>query len=436
MKHTIKEVKLKNGARGLFVHVPDATVMNFRFLFRAGFRFADPNVYEVAHLLEHMAFGKNSRHKNQTEFENDFTQNGAYHNAYTSDNIVCYSAECADFEWERILDLQLLSIAEPQFNEKELQSELGNIKSELTGYQNDYMRLLWPEVQIRIGEPVLTLTQRLKTLPNITLNDVWAHYKKTHTARNLRFVIAGNFSGRTARILELLESAKFDEGIELPFPLDTYSNAAPELISRADASNISFGFSFVLPRRLSSKESDAMGGLNHLLNGTMSSRIFGEARRKGLVYGIFSETQLGQQHASWDFGGEANPDTIEQLFNIITRELKKVASGQIDSDEVKANRSYALGRLQMQGQTVAQTGNFYSGRYVNYGEIDDYDRMEERINAISARSMQNIATDFLKNGKLSLVAVGTKRDKKLIDDLGLKLEKLQQNVRGGGIISG
>ncbi|MCL2001813.1 insulinase family protein [Candidatus Saccharibacteria bacterium] len=432
MKHTVKEVKLKNGAKGLFIHIPDATVMNFQFLFRAGFRFAKPEVYEVAHLLEHMAFGANARHKNQTEFENDFTQNGAYHNAYTSDNLVCYSAECADFEWERILDLQLLSIAEPKFNETELQAELGNIKSELTGYLNDYMRLLWPELQTRIGEQVLTLQDRLKTLPNITLDDVWAHYKKTHTARNLRFVITGNFTSRTARILELLETAKFAEGLELPFPVDNYNANTPELIQRADASNVSFGFSLVLPRRLESKESDAMSGLNHLLNGTMSSRIFGEARRKGLVYGIFSETQLGQQNASWDFGGEANPETMEKLFAIITRELKKVAEGEISEDEVKANHSYALGRLQMQGQTVAQTGNFYTGRYVNYGEIDDYDRMQERIQAVTKRTMQTIAAEFLEHGKLAFVAVGKKRDKKLIDDLGQKLEKLQTEARTSG----
>ncbi|MCL2038377.1 insulinase family protein [Candidatus Saccharibacteria bacterium] len=425
MKHTVKEVKLKNGARGLFVHVPDATVMNFQFLFRAGFRFARPEVYEVAHLLEHMAFGANARHKNQTEFENDFTQNGAYHNAYTSDNLVCYSAECADFEWERILDLQLLSIAEPKFNHTELQAELGNIKSELTGYLNDYMRLLWPEVQIRVGEPVLTLQDRLATLANVRLDDVWAHYNQTHTAKNLRFVISGNFASRTARLLELLESAKFDPGLELPFPVDSYHSNTPELIAKADASNISFGFSFVLPRRLENKEIDAIGGLNHLLCGTMSSRIFGEARRRGLAYGVFAETQLGQQSASWDFGGEANPETIEKLFSIITRELKSVAAGEITKNEVAAGHSYALGRLQMQGQTVAQTANFYTGRYVNYGEIDDYSRMEERIHAISQRGMQAIAQEFLAEGQLALVAVGKKRDQKLTQDLGAKLEALR-----------
>ena len=38
MKHTTTEVRLKNGARGLLIDVPGATVMSFQFQFRAGNR--------------------------------------------------------------------------------------------------------------------------------------------------------------------------------------------------------------------------------------------------------------------------------------------------------------------------------------------------------------------------------------------------------------
>ena len=38
MKHTVEEIRLKNGARGLFIDVADATVMSFQFQFRAGNR--------------------------------------------------------------------------------------------------------------------------------------------------------------------------------------------------------------------------------------------------------------------------------------------------------------------------------------------------------------------------------------------------------------
>ena len=39
MKHTVEEVRLKNGVQGLLIDVPDAAVMNFTFQFRAGSRY-------------------------------------------------------------------------------------------------------------------------------------------------------------------------------------------------------------------------------------------------------------------------------------------------------------------------------------------------------------------------------------------------------------
>ena len=39
MKHTVEEIRLKNGARGLLIDIPGATVMSFEFQFRAGNRY-------------------------------------------------------------------------------------------------------------------------------------------------------------------------------------------------------------------------------------------------------------------------------------------------------------------------------------------------------------------------------------------------------------
>lgn len=124
MKHTVEEVRLKNGARGLMIDIPGATVMSFQFQFRAGNRYVkSKDIYETAHIMEHMAFGANARFKDEHQFEAEFTKNGAYHNAYTSDLSMVYVADCADFEWERILDLQRVSICQPRFNAEELDAE-------------------------------------------------------------------------------------------------------------------------------------------------------------------------------------------------------------------------------------------------------------------------------------------------------------------------
>lgn len=41
MEHSVKEIRLKNGARGILVDVADAPVMTMNFSFRAGYATAD-----------------------------------------------------------------------------------------------------------------------------------------------------------------------------------------------------------------------------------------------------------------------------------------------------------------------------------------------------------------------------------------------------------
>ena len=57
MKHTVTEVSLKNGAKGLLIHIPDASVMTFDISFRAGEYLVEHKKSEVPHLMEHVLLG-------------------------------------------------------------------------------------------------------------------------------------------------------------------------------------------------------------------------------------------------------------------------------------------------------------------------------------------------------------------------------------------
>ena len=48
MKHTVREISLDNGAKGVLVHVPDAPVMSFQIDFRAGEYLVDRDIIMVA----------------------------------------------------------------------------------------------------------------------------------------------------------------------------------------------------------------------------------------------------------------------------------------------------------------------------------------------------------------------------------------------------
>lgn len=424
MKHTTTEVRLKNGARGLLIDIPGATVMSFQFHFRAGNRYVkSKEIYETAHIMEHMAFGANAQFASEHAYESEFTKNGAYHNAYTSDLSMCYVADCADFEWDRILELQRVAICHPKFKNTELDAEKGNVKSELTGYLNNHNRLLWPKVQQLLGEDIYSYNQRLKTIASITVQDIREHHTRTHTSDNLRFVVAGKLYGRKKKILASLEAWELPRGERFEVPRDELHKAKPHLIRRKEATNLNFAFSMTVPRELSDEENEAMGCLDQILTGTLHSRIYGAARRKGLAYSVFSGTSAGFYESSWDFGGAVNLDRSEELMDIIVREVKAVLEGRIREDELESAKSYALGRHQMGAQTVAQISNFYANRYFGDGVVKDYLKVPEAIRRVTLERINLTAREFIAANTWVLAGVssGAKED---IIKLNDKLEPL------------
>jgi predicted Zn-dependent peptidase len=416
MHHTVEEVKLKNGAKGLLIDIPGATVMSMQFQFRAGSRYARNNdIEQVAHIMEHMAFGANAKFKSEHDFEIEFTKNGAYRNAYTSDLSMVYEADCADFEWDRILELQKLAICQPRFNNEELEAEKGNVRSELTNYLNDHHRILWPRVQQLLGEDVLTYRQSLATIANIKISDIREHHKRTHTTANMRFVIAGKLSGRKTEIKRQLETFELEEGERFEVPTDELHSSSPTVIRRKDASNLTFSLSMMLRKKLDDKQLDAMYQLNHILTGTMYSRIFGAARKKGLAYSVSAHIGSGKYDSSWDIVGQVNHDTAGQLFDIISREIRHVLNGDITQSEIDAAQSFMLGRYQMGAQTVSQISGFYTGYYFADDEIKDYYSVPNLIKKVNLQEMITTAREFIEQDIWVLAAVSSGDRTELIE---------------------
>jgi zinc protease len=255
--------------------------------------------------------------------------------------------------------------------------------------------ILGPRMAQELGEDTKTVQEGLDSMANISVDDIRDHYKRTHTAGNLRFVVAGDFSGRLGKLREILNSFDLPNGERLPIPVDELHSQQPFLIRRKDAPNLTFGWSVNVPRRLSDEEDNAMDFLNHILTGTLRSRILGAARKKGVVYSMFSDTSTYEHNSSWDFGAQANIDTVDQLLDIVVREVSLVLENGIDEAELAAAKSYALGRHQMGAQTVGRINAWYAGRYFFDGKIEDFMAQPDAINAVTKDEIADIARQFV-----------------------------------------
>ncbi|MGC1177346.1 MAG: pitrilysin family protein [Candidatus Saccharimonadales bacterium] len=394
MRHTVTELLLKNGAKGLLVHVPNASVMTFDINFRAGEYLVEPDKWEVPHLMEHVVLGANELIPRARDFQAELEKNGAYSNASTGVYDITYDAECADFEWDRVLGLLLVAITKPLFLDEEFQAEFGNVQEEMAARSNNHFRRLSLEMREALGLIAKTDAERLELMQGVTVDDVREHYRRTHHAPNMRFVIAGNLSStRRAAIEQLLSTIELPEdGQHFMLPHEHPKRLEkPVYIPNDTVENLYFYIDTFRRKRLSDPETDALNLVNTMLTETLYSRILGTARERGLVYGMNSGLSQTRGASNWWFGAQVSDKNARPLLDIIVKELTKVMNGDIAAQEIEATKQYALGRFQRSAQTVGGTANGYSGRYFFDGVIDNYYQIPERIRAVSKEQIIDVA---------------------------------------------
>ena len=400
MKHTVHEVRLQNGAQGLLIDVPDASVMTFHIDFRAGEYLVKPDKWEVPHLMEHVLLGANELIPKARDFQAELEKNGAYSNATTGVYDIVYEGECADFEWSRVLGLLLIAISKPMFLEEEFKAEFGNVQEEMAAHSNNHFRRLGLEMRKSLGLIAETDIKRLELMNNVTVEDVRDHYAYTHHTPNMRFVITGHLTpSRRRTVTKLLENIELPhdgQRFELPYE-GPKRLSKPVYVPNDTVENLYFYIDTFMERRLKDSENDALYLVNTLLTETLYSKILGTARERGLVYGMSSGLSHTSSATNWWFGGQVSDKNIVPLFDIATEELTKLLAGKLSQRDIRATKQYNLGRFQRSGQTVGGTAGGYLGRYFFDGVIDDYYRVPERIRAVTKRQIIDIVTDMFSD---------------------------------------
>jgi predicted Zn-dependent peptidase len=227
-------------------------------------------------------------------------------------------------------------------------------------------------------------------MDNVSLEDVQAHYKKTHRTPNMRFVIAGNLTRARQEIIEkLLNNIELtNDGYRTPLPDEVPQTLEQALyIENSSIENLYFYIDTFIRRRVTESESYALALANILLTETLHSRIFGQARERGLVYGVSSNYSRLLGSTNLWIGAQVMPKNMDQLFSIIKHEINAIKKGAVSEDELKAAKLYALGRYQRGAQTVSSTSSAYSGRYFYEEEIEEYNKIPEKIQSVTQEQL-------------------------------------------------
>ena len=399
MKHTVEEITLQNGAKGLLVHVPDATVMDVYINFRAGEYLVSRDKWETPHLMEHVLLGANDQFPRARDFQAEVEKNGAYSNASTDVYDIVYETECADFEWDRVFMLLLVAITKPLFLQEEFDAEVGNVREELAARANNHYRQLGAASRKAYGLVAEADRDRLELMQNVTLDDVREHYRRTHTTDNMRFVIAGNIGKRRGAIINTLETIDLPRGERFPMPDEVVTPLSqPVSIKNPSVDTLYFYIDTFVNRRLEERELDALAVTNAILTETLYSKILGTARERGLVYSMNSGYQQIKLSSNLWFGSQVSVANAPALFDIVIEQLGNLFRGELAEADIVAAQAYAIGRYQRSAQTVASTAGGYTGRYFFDEYVDDYYQYPERIQAVTKQAIVDATRVMFSDG--------------------------------------
>lgn len=147
--------------------------------------------------------------------------------------------------------------------------------------------------------------------------------------------------------------------------------------------------------------------VNHILGGYFGSRLMKNIREeKGLTYGISSSVHGLKNDSYLVIGADVNKGNVELTFNEIRKELKKLRTTPISSDELETTRNHFIGSLQAEITTpFAHAEKIKTTTLFNL-QKDHYQEMIKKINRIKPSEISATSEQYFHEDAFSKVAVG------------------------------
>ena len=412
---SVRRSVLPSGVRILTEHVPGSQSVSVSFSVAVGSRDETNNHFGSTHFLEHLLF-KGTKTRTAMDIAVAFDSVGGSSNASTGKEHTSYYAKAQDKALPIAVEVIADMLTSSLIDETEFENERPVILEELAMNDDDPQDVVHEAFSSAVlgdhplGRPI---GGTIETITAVSRAAVWEHYQNNYRPQDLVVAAAGSVDHQ--ELIKLVEqglaTAGWDLGLQAkPVPRRLLNRAK---ISRGSKLNVihrpisqvnimvgSEGLYVDDPRRY------AMGVLNTVLGGGMSSRLFQEIREKrGLAYSVYSFNQGYSDAATFGLYAGCSPAKAKEVTELMIAELDKVAQSGITSEELALARGNISGSLALKFETNQARMSRLASAEIVAGEFMDLDETIERFEAVELSQVQALAQDLLKLPR-SIVAVG------------------------------
>jgi len=417
---SIRRTILPSGVRVLTEAMPGAASVSVSFSVAVGSRDESNGHFGSTHFLEHLLF-KGTQKRTALDIAIAFDSVGGSSNASTGKEHTSYYARIQDTALPLAVDVIGDMLTSSLIDPVEFENERTVILEELAMNDDDPEDVAHETFfeAVLAGHPLgRPIGGTQETINAVTRDAVWDHYKANYRPQDLVVVAAGGVDH--SNLVELVEKSLTDAEWNLSLaaapvarrnnePAQIAGGAPLTVIKRPTAqANILLGVQGLVAE---DERRYAMGILNTILGGGMSSRLFQEIREKrGLAYSVYSFNQGYSDGAVFGLYAGCSPKKSREVTQLMLAELEKVAASGVTQAELDLAKGNISGGLALKYEsTQARMSRLISAEVVN-GEFIDLSSTLAAFGGVTLQQVQDLAAELLTRTR-TIVAVGDVSEK-------------------------
>ncbi len=404
-----QQSRLDNGVQVITCEMPQTESVTYGIWAAVGGRHEPKRLAGISHFIEHMLF-KGTVRRTARQIGQEIESVGGYLNATTThDHTVYYGAAPANY-FRRLSSVLCDMVLSPRFAELDIKRERGVIGEEILMYEDEPSEIaqeglwedLWPGHAL--GRP---LTGTLKSIASYGRAEFLDYRKKHYHGGNLVVSAAGKVTheevvARTKALLGELPAGRRSRVGRAP----TFPDEPRLRVIRRDTQQTHVAFA-VPACDLNDPDRHAIGLLNTLVAGNMSSRLFQDLREKrGLCYTVSSSLSLYEDTGVINFYVGLDRKNLEKTMGLIGRALTRLRNEAVPTAELRRAKDFVIGSNRMSlERTSAQNSRIgYSALF--YGDAAPPEVVHDKLREVTSEDLQRVARRCLDPRRVTTTIVG------------------------------
>jgi predicted Zn-dependent peptidase len=401
---------LDSGVRVVTEIVPSVRSVALGMWVRTGSRDEAPAQAGVSHFLEHLLFKGTERHS-AIEISELFDGMGAASNAATSKESTHLYARMLDEHTADAFELMAEMLLAPALPPDEIDSEREVVLEEIAMYEDEPSDRVHDVLAEAIygdhplGRRVLGHAEVIGSIP---VPEIAAYHQGRYTAPNIVVGAAGHTDHE--RIVELTSR------LLAPPNADGGANGADDAGAAEVAPRLRFypkdteqyhlcfggpGISRGDDRRF------ALGVLDTIFGGSVSSRLFREVREKrGLAYSVGSYTHEFVDRGFIAMYVGTRADNVDEACEIIGRELARLRDEGVSVAELERAKEHVKGRMVLGLESTGARMSRLARSVLFDLPVLSLDELLARVDAVDADEVATLAAELYDPDALSAACVG------------------------------